>query len=170
MPIVNNDTELILAFEKDLDEIIENVTEKVLQDLKDIIQNVVYDPYTQKVQEYQRTMQFKDSWEKDQINSFKPSLNGVEIENRVFNNFTKMLFVPLLYQHGSDLSGDISKYLAEILNEGKTGSIFGSANPPAWWRTDRPFWDVFIQQMNNGSVFRYIEQEFNRKGIIFRRF
>lgn len=164
MPIiVSNTVELLLSFEKQLDEVIRIVTEKVLDDLKIIVQNFVYDPYTSRVAMYKRTGEFGEAWDKDKVNGFFPSSNSIKIQNRVFYDFSNMRFSEADYQHGSPLSGDVSQYLAEILNEGKTGSIFGSANPPAWWRTERPFWEVFIWHMDNGLMFTYLEKEFKKR-------
>jgi hypothetical protein len=173
MPIFTNDIDLILAFEKDLDNIILNVTDQLLTILKDTVQQNVYDPYRSLVKEYRRTGEFKESWSMDKSNGFSPSITGVEIDNKLFYDpsNTNMPTVDLdNFQHGSQLSGDVRLALAEIINEGKAGPFFDFTHPPPyWWKSPRPFWDIFIGMLDGGLVFKLIEKEFTNLGISWRR-
>jgi hypothetical protein len=165
MPI-ESDSQLTQLLKDDLTVVIDNVTDILMAELKDYIQEDVYNRYRPYVKRYHRTFQFKNSWVKD------ISVNQ-KISIRLYSDPNKMDYNPDMFQHGSKLSGDVSNALAEILNETLTGLFFDfaiTAENNGWWRdADRPFWDEFEDYLSNGKIFDLIDDEFKKLGITFKR-
>jgi hypothetical protein len=68
------------------------------------------------------------------------------------------------FLHGSDFyqPTDVRGFLAEIINEGKSGDLFGEG----FWREKRPFWDKSLQELlDNGQIDRWMRESMKKHGL-----
>lgn len=93
-----------------------------LDKFKEYIQEDVYNAYTPV--DYERTNDLLNSW-------FFYIGNNMNRGNHFTTNFTlyqdsnKMIYNPNLYQHGSEVSGDMRYAIANFVFNGVTGGMFG---------------------------------------------
>jgi hypothetical protein len=142
------------------DAVIEDVIKKLHEELLKNIRDIVYDPYDDKRIMYaygegKPTYQFLKSWSKTD-----PQIKGSEVQATIFNDPLSMTFDPDYYIHGS-YDSDMREALAEILNKGTSKSIFGNG----WWTKPRPFWDTTLELIQNGTVDKWIKEEFQKWGL-----
>jgi hypothetical protein len=171
MPI-DNDLTLDILLKQDMQIIINEVSADLLDALKKNIQSIVYNPFHPKKYERQKgSGGFLGSW--DKTNS---EIKGKNIESLITNDLdnggTVMAHSPNDFIHGSNysiLGDDVRNVLAEIINEGKSGSYFDWTEPPHWWKSPRMFWQATEELILNGWVDGQIEKAFRRHGIKFRK-
>lgn len=153
--MIKNKAELDIFLKTKMQVIIENVAIRLTNELINIIDEEVYS-YNNTF--YERTFQFKNSWEYS-----KPMIVGNIIQSQIFQNYTTMVYDSEKWQHGSkyekwgqlDVGG-----LNEIINNGDIGKI---ANFPQLGA--RPFWDKFQEYVNQNITKIFIE-ECNKNGLV----
>lgn len=158
MPIVNNDDELMMFFIKDAQEVVDEVTFKLLEVLKDYIMQIVYRPYRPKV--YPRLM-YNGGLLEDWVKT--PSVvSGNEVYSIIEEDPYNMLLNKKEFIHGSLVKGenDIRRYLSEIIIEGESGPLFGEG----FWRQPRDFFEPFLSYVDK-NVDRLIRESFKKRGI-----
>lgn len=168
---IQNDDQLMGILLVQMSEIINVVADQLVDELKDIIKRVVYNPFKPAIGGYQRQGEnggFLGSWE----DTSKASIYGNTITSTIESNPSLMNINREEFIHGSVLRGgeyhsDIRDFLAEMINEAgdKVGNVFGDTDPPAWWKSPRPYWDEFIKLLENGRIEFLIEKEFRSRGI-----
>lgn len=132
---------------------IDATTEIALEKLKRTIDEVVYMPHNQV--EYERTQDFRESW--DRTNAI--IINNIA-ESTIFQDYIRMRLDLDKFTHGSNYGGDIRPNLAEIINEGLSGLIFGKG----FWTQPRPFWDEWIDWCDK-NIFRIFSEECVKLGL-----
>lgn len=155
----------------EISKIIDVVSDQLLEILKEKIEEIVYDPFSPAVYERQgENGGFLGSW----TNSSQASIYGNAVQSEIYNDPAKMNINRESFIHGSVLHGgtyhsDIRGVLAQMINEAGdlVGNIFGSTDPPAWWKSPRPYWDEFVKLLDNGKVEELIEAEFTNRGIVW---
>lgn len=124
-------------------EALDKTTDRLLDKLGEFIQSDVYS-YSQTF--YDRTFDFKNSWDKTSA-----QIKNKMVEAEIFQNVSALSFNSDKFQHGSNVWVEAwnnnENELAHIINDGAIGHAFNFPQLGA-----RPFWNDFIQ---------YCEREFN---------
>lgn len=105
---------------------------------------------------YERTMQFRDAW--DYLKEHEPIINGDTVSGTWGFRYDMLMFNPEKYQHGSIYSGDVREYMAEIIYNGVTGSMFGDI--PA-----RNAWAVVTKYVTKKRVKNWIIDGLKKEGL-----
>jgi hypothetical protein len=159
MPAFKNDASLNAFLTMVMSDVINSVTEELIEELQLEILETVYDPVSPSVYERQKfNGGLVNSWVQHQ------TVAGNVIENKIEEDSDLLTHDPGNFIHGSYyyfLGDDIRGALAEIINEGKSGDLFGEG----FWRSPRPFFDNFIEKVNNGLVDEKLEKHFRIRGI-----
>ena len=168
MPLVTDDDMLNVLFLDEMRDIVDEVSEGLLQALKKNIQKIVYDPFNPKMYDRQEENGgFLGSWVKtDTITS------GQKNSSEIFSNPALLVHEPSSFIHGSIVNRqttDIRDVLDEIINEGKSGSLFDFAKSALWWKIPRQYWEATELLMDNGYVDKLLEKAFRSRGISFRK-
>ena len=170
---ISNDTELKNIFEAQLKQVIDSISERILNVLLDYVMKDIYDkdvPY-----EYPRTYEFFDSW----INTVEKNDKTGEVIAEVFSDINKMKYrkVPYItpqgkssyaWAHGSPGFGDLRAEMSSIIEEGvkylypKIRSD-GTWNPAAKKR--RFFQDTIRELDKRGQIWKWFEEEMRSRGI-----
>lgn len=151
--LIKNQAELNSYLQSKMSIIVESVAKILTDKLLEFIDDEVYS-YDNTF--YDRTYQFRDSWEYS-----KPIIRGNIIESQIFQNYAIMTFNSESWQHGSVYSGQLDENgLSEIINDGKIGNI---ANFPQIG--SRPFWDKFKDYVYQ-NINRIFIEECNKNGLI----
>ncbi len=171
--VIDNDEKLTAVLLREMSEVINDIAEILVVKLKEIIERVVYNPFNPKV--YNRLKEyggFLGSWE----DTSKADIYGNTVTSTIESNPSKMAINRENFQHGSVLwdgeyYSDIRQYLDRMINEAGdlVGNLWGSKDPPAWWKSPRPYWDEFLALLENGEVNRLVEEEFHKRNILFER-
>jgi hypothetical protein len=155
-----NDIELNAALLKDFRIMIDELGEKLLEKLKEFIQTEVYDAGTpQWYHRFGESGGFLGSWQKEDVSGF-----GQTITSRIDQDINKMELDPESFVHGSlywDVTEDVRDLLAEIINEGKSGPLFGNG----FWRQPRQFWEPMMQFLTSGQADTVFESIMTAHGI-----
>ena len=138
--IVRSREELISEWQNKMSIIIENVAQKLVDELLKIIEETVYSyegSFTDN-----RTREFKNSWEYS-----KPIIQGKLVSSEIFQNFLTMTAVPELFIHGSEYNNGelVINELNEIINNGLVGKKTIANFPQI---EARPFWDEFQKYLD----------------------
>lgn len=128
--MISNSTQLQVLGNEMLKKAMDNTTEKLLQELIRIIDATVYNSNPEW---YQRTMQFRDSWDRQDA-----VLKLGYVESEIFQNLSAMVWNPENFQHGNIHSPLEGHGLSDILNDGTSNSAFGFSPVEATL-----FWDEF---------------------------
>lgn len=161
--MIDNDAALTAMIISDMTEIIDSLTEKLLEKLKLKIEEVVYTPFNPKEYRRQGDRGLRNEWDKT-----PPKVSGNVIQTEIGENPMKLTVGPEYFVHGSyywEPMDDIRNILAEIVIGGKSGKLFGEG----FWREPRDFWTPFIQLLEDGTVDKMIESEFKSRGIPFKK-
>lgn len=170
----DNDDALTAAIVGEMTGIIDVVAKKLLEKLKEKIEEIVYDGH--RPVEYNRLREnggFKGIWDKTKANA-----SGNIVTSEIDQDPMKMD----LDQdedhsvHGSTYHGmvwDIRDSLAEMLIRGqsgkpKIGSRFNFAKVN-WWIDGRDYWTPFVVMLNDGTADKMIEDEFKARGIPYKK-
>jgi hypothetical protein len=162
MPFMN-DEELNNVLLKEFQEIMDYVSQNILDKIIESMDDVVYDAGTPA--KYKR-----NRMNGGLLGSFKrddAKIKGQTIESLVEHDPNSMKFNPMEYTHGSFYYDptDIREFLITIIREGKSGPLFGSG----YWMENRDFWNPVIENIKNGSYDYIIEQEMDSRGIIWKK-
>lgn len=159
---INNEKELRAIFEKQLEQVVDAISERILNVLLDYIRKDIYDkdePTT-----YERTWQFLNSW----INNIEKSARTGEVIAEIFSDTGRMDYIPEKGIHGSREYGDIREQLSYAI---ETGTMYsyrkirkdGSWNPAAKKR--RFFQDTISELDKRGQIWKWFEEEMRSRGI-----
>lgn len=153
---INNDVELLELLKKITNEVIDEVSKKLLNILQYNIQQLVY---TSPRSFYvggtgEPTGEFLESW------VINKDTNGATIEQ----DLEKMRVSSVYRVHGGEstsYSTDARAFISYYINEGASGPLFGSG----FWTEPRPFWDETLRLIQEGTVDTWIEEAFRKRGI-----
>jgi len=154
-----------MAFGLVAEKIIENVSTKVLDYLRENIEKYVYE-YGDSNEIYhagsaEATYEFYNSFKWKDIEA---SVKGISKE--LFYDYLSMNYDKDTWLHGSDSSkvkkqgGDARKFLASILNaEGKLSSLFLT-------KPRKPYWDITMKELfDNKKIDGWFDIEFAKAGF-----
>lgn len=129
---------------------IENTAERLLSELRGIIDEEVYNAYSPKF--YTRTRQLRDSWW-----ASKAEVLGGVISSTISQDDVALIGSLSLFQHGN-IYESLEDLIAldEIVNEGKIGNAFGFPQLGA-----RPFWYRFLNYCDQ-NLERIFREEFRK--------
>ena len=162
-----NDDQLNAKLLFDFTDIIDEVTYKILLELRKSIEKEVYGAGTPSPDGYNRLMYsggLIGSFEK-----YRTKTSGQVVQGMIDQNSYSMTLDSDEFIHGSNywnVTDDIRTMLSDIIIEGKSGGLFG----PGFWRQPRPFWQPIIDMLTNGEVDKLIENAMTTRGIIWRKF
>lgn len=154
--MISNNEQLQITLLNSLQVAIDNVLNQCLEKLRGIIFDTVYgagEPLT-----YQTTWEFMLSWE---VNN--ATIKGLMVQGELFQNFMSMSYDPDNFIHGSNYSGDIREFLADIINNGIDGGLFGDG----WYSKSRCFWDEFVLWVED-NIDMIFQNECKKLGINMR--
>lgn len=162
---ITNDATLQTLIRNDLKAVIDDVIDKIIEENKDLIDEIVYsqrvNPTYATEMGGQPTYQFRESWDGS------TKINGDKVEGEFKQNTDEnnpMNYYPYSYIHGSLASGYIGQALAEIIYEGKSGDIWGEG----YWTQPRDVWTPLIQKIDN-KLDDWIIAAFAKRGITARK-
>jgi len=153
--LIDNDLTLDLILKQDIAIVINEVSTDLLEALKKNIRLIVYNPFKPSKNGYERQGEeggFLGSWDKTNVDIAGREISSL-ITNDPDNGGTSMGYLPEDFIHGSvvnDVISDVRQVLAEIINEGKSGSYFDFAPEPHWWKSPRMFWEATEELISNG--------------------
>ncbi|MHC1722442.1 MAG: hypothetical protein AB9836_04455 [Aminipila sp.] len=141
--------------ENALIEAVRKVAEWIQEVIKIKIQEDVYNAGVPLI--YERTYEF--------LNSFNMDLQklGNYVVATIFFDPTTMECNPDNFQHGSNYSdrgSDLREALAEVLNDNKSGALFGYG----YWMNRKPFFDDAVAYIDE-NIFKQFELEMTALGI-----
>ena len=146
---ITNQADFEKIFREICNEVIEDVTLEAFKELKNIIQDKVYDVYTPKL--YERLGDnggLKGAWGNDIIVKKNGSTGIIEYEPDL------MIYNPDKAQHGNYKWGDLRENIAEYIEKGYSRGVGA-----------RPFWDFFVEQVGTELLDIWIKQAFARHGL-----
>ena len=136
--------QLELALQKARDKALKGTGEKTVDVAKDRMDKDVYAMSKGEPAVYERTYQLRESLVSD---DFKASGNTAEI---TIKHDTSQIHSTAPNQHYSVVDGSSSvDYIANIVNNGESGLIFGSSG---YWVKPRPYMDNTKEIMKDGQV------------------
>ena len=143
----------------DLVKVINDVTEIVLENIKEVVELNVYseDPYRGDYQRLRDNGGFLDAWSRDTT-----KLIGNVIKAEVGYDWGRMKYNPDEHQHGNSVE-DRRENLAKYIEEGSDYDFGGNASEA------RPFWGVVERMFMDGSVDVMLENAMRARGIVFQR-
>jgi hypothetical protein len=157
MATIRNDATLRAEMEKAAREALEGATKEILEVFKK--EYVLKYAYISNPKKYERTMEFLNSWEWEDIKKAFKSLSTVMF----YNPDLMHTFDPDRFIHGSKYSSppDVRDNLMDILNKkGFSSSLWLSVY------RDTPYWDKFIQDMFKGGLLdRILTKHFSKVGF-----
>jgi hypothetical protein len=128
----------------------------VEQAMKDMIDKDVYQAHTPN--QYERTHQLRDSVIASKTESIR---GGGRV--KIYHDESKINYQPL-YQHGSPLSGDISKWIPEIIAFNFSGELFGFDK---WWHHRVNYYtDTLKLLKEKGMLSKWFKEGLKNRGII----
>lgn len=159
---ISSEAELKNIFEAQLKQVIDSISERILNVLLDYIRKDIYD--NDEPTKYERTWQFLNSW----INNVEASGATGEIVSEIFSDPSRMDYIPEKGIHGSKQYGDIREQLSYAI---ETGTMYayrkirkdGSWNPAAKKR--RFFQDTVHELDKRGHIWKWFEEEMKGRGI-----
>lgn len=152
----NNDLEKMLM--PALEKAVNYVAQKIWEDNKEIVEEIVYDSY--QPEEYERTGQFKEAWDTEtkRLGNFAQSKFMYDSKELVVN-YDK-------WQHGSKyLREPMTTYLAEIIYQGLVGPMFGEGT----WTKKRNAWKALNSKIGIKKIKQYFEEGMRQNGLNFKR-
>lgn len=156
MPSAKNSTEFYSLFRIPVKNALDYVMDKVLEEYKDEIDNVVYNNYSPSV--YERTYDFKNSWETETMLQSKGAQGELKQDvSSIGVNLDK-------FQHGSIYSGSIVDELTDIIFEGLSGPLFGEG----FWTNRRDAWTPLIAKLDGGKIDKWFKEGMKKQGIAMK--
>jgi hypothetical protein len=170
---IDNDDALQSVILRDLSDIIDEVADLLLTNLRDSIKENVYDKGSPTT--YIR--QGINGGLEGSFNASNAEVLGLAVQSAISQDPSlqepPMAYDPENFVHGSVVGGivsDVRDILAELIINGRNGSphvgdLFGEG----FWREPRDFWQPFINELDkNGN--QYIEDAFRARGIQYTIF
>ena len=156
---ITNDMQLQVVILNDLNSIIDEVAGKLLKNLQDSIEEVVYgagEPIW-----YER--QKMDGGIQGSFETSTAVTMGRNVESWIEHDPMSMTLDELKNIHTSR-GNDVRSILADIIIKGNYDDEFYATDKYGFWREPRDFWEPFIQELNkNGN--KFIEEAFTSRGI-----
>lgn len=148
------------------------VLQQIAERNEDLIMQIIYNNYTPEV--YERTDQFREAWD------YSVSSGGNHVAGTFSYSETSsdagriMQYNPSKGQHGTPDSfgqeimsawGDAREYLAEIIYEGDSSTIFGHGP----WTRKRDVWSPLIKSVEAKALTTWFERGLKYAGLKYRK-
>lgn len=142
-----------------------DVAKRVEDLLKQHVQTDVYNVGTSMGRKYyyndtkQPTGQLKES-----VISTKPETKKNEVSSKIHHDSDKMEFKPDSYLHGSNFykPKDVRDWLPYLINEGKTGDLFGSM----WANLRRPYiTNTYDELVSKDLIRKWMIEALKKRGL-----
>lgn len=174
--LLRNDKELNNLLYDAMANAIEYTMVKLFEENEKLIEKYVYGAYPELY--YDRTKQFLDAWNYKVKKTSSHHMTS-SISSRVHAEFyydpNVMDYVAEKAQHGSPdwahsaadkAWGDAREYLADIIYQGKSGSLFGDGP----WQKKRDAWTPLINKLDRGKIFTWFEEGMNNQKLkVYKR-
>ncbi len=165
MPAAHNDAELNLMLVAVFSSVIDELSQELLEKLKETINAVVYDPFSPSENGYKRLGEnggLLGSWDKSNT-----VVSGNQIQNEISEFPERMILDAPGFVHGSLYyePNDVREFLSNLIIEGKSGPLFGEG----FWRSSRDFWGEFIQLIEGGEADLIIQKIMTRHGLKWKK-
>ena len=165
---ITNDIQLQAVILNDLNGIIDEVAGKLLKNLQDSIEEIVYgagEPAPAELGGYER--QGMDGGIQGSFETSTAVTMGRNVEAWIEHDPMSMTLDELKNIHTSR-GNDVRSILADIIIKGNYDDEFYATDKYGFWREPRDFWEPFIQELNkNGS--KFIESAFRMRGIVYTK-
>lgn len=156
-----NDAELRKLFEKPLREAVDYIVQKIWNENKELVRQVVYETYTPK--NYNRTGQFQKAWELEVESSSsdeKVAQGKFYYAPETMSKGSTDPNSPDYGQHISIVDGeDMRPYLAEIIYEGK----YGRAWPNNAGKRDA--WTMLLNTIGKQKMKKWLKEGMQKAGL-----
>lgn len=166
-----NDKELRDSIMSDLSSIVEEVTDKIFDELRNSIETNVYgagtpDWYSRRMDDHG----LLGSFDKEGV-----LRSGNMVRERILGNTDSMELTPDEFVHGSNYwdRDDVRDILYDIIINGqnspehpRVGKLFGESG---FWTEPRDFWTPIVDLIKDGRADRMIEKAFDSRGIIWKK-
>jgi hypothetical protein len=166
MPEIDNDDFLNNVLLIEFKDIIDEVTNEVLEKLKEIIDQEVYSKGNPS--KYDRQMDdggLRGSF----IIPENSNIVGQLVQSHIEHDPNSMTHDPDNFIHGSNswkYGNDVRDFLADMIINGGSGTPHvGDKFGSGFWTSARDFWTPFLQILEDGTIDRIIENQFNNRGI-----
>ena len=166
---ITNDNALQAAVVADLKNVVDYVVQKIWNDNRELIRQIIYEGYQPEV--YERTGEFKEAWDTD----VKTLHNYVQGE---FKYDPRLLTVNEDNgQHSSLVDGTpMTEYLAEVIYDGLSGAIYepGYAKNSSRfkgqpWANKRDVWSALLKWFNKTKLRQLFEEGMRQQRMNFIR-
>jgi hypothetical protein len=163
MTIINNDNELSQAIGKDMEKALKVVSNYLVNQTRMSVEEKVYYawPATKWYDRLEGKGGFLGSWDSE-ISPF----DGTSVKSKIFSNPEKMVYNGSKFQHGNDFT-DRRKDLAEYIAEGTHYDWLGDS--PNDTSFARDYWTPVLEQLDDGSVERVLENSMKSLKINFTK-
>lgn len=167
----NNEDELIRILFPSLKNIVDYIMQKLWNENREIVRKIVYDTYKPKV--YQRTNEFKESWDYEITSSKKVS----RIQAEFYYSPNKMTSV-FNGQHSSIFTGEVIKeYLADIIYQGLVGDFTGkykyARQNPLFsnenWANSRNAWNLLLKKVGKTNMDKWFAEGAKYAGVSVKK-
>jgi len=161
---ITNDIQLQQIILNDLNSIIDEVAGKLLKNLQDSIEEIVYgagEPAWYERQGMKGGIQ----------GSFEAS-TAVTMQNKTVEAWIEQdpmsMELDELKNIHTSRGNDVRSILADIIIKGNYDDKFYATDKYGFWREPRDFWEPFIKELNkNGN--KFIESAFRMRGIVYTK-
>jgi hypothetical protein len=139
---------------------VEYVMDKILEEYKDLINQIVYDNYSPAV--YDRTYGFRDSWKT------KTQATSDGGEGTLYDDYNSMSVDAENFIHGSLYykTLDVRDILTGLIFEGRSGEFFGSNG---FWIQERDAWQPLLKELDGGKLDKWFIQGMRKQGFRISR-
>lgn len=153
----NNGTEIENYFNQILEQVINNVSKKLLEHMHDILNETVYFPHTNEQYEPLKEKRgFYKGWDIEKTTKYVRTL--------LFNP-NKLSLNIIQGSHVGDWEGDMRAYMPSILNSDRENKKHSYAKGAKYLDDNNEgYWDMFQIQLNQ-KIREWFDEEFSKYGI-----
>lgn len=167
MPTAINDSQLRSILQKPLQDATDYVVQKIWNENKEIVRVVVYEAYSPEL--YNRSGEFRDAW--NYTTGDHNVLSGQVATSEFYYN-PESMSMGSPYPGGHDyaqhigIAGkyknvDARKYLADIIYQGLSGSVFGSGP----WTKKRDAWKELNKRIGKRKMKQWMKEGMEMAGL-----
>ena len=154
-----------------LEKIIDKVTDKTLELLKETITEEIYEP--RKPEKYQRTFDFRDrAWVKTKVQTIGFGLINGQLNSTtsgvwqmIYFDGKKMSYSPSKYIHGTqgyDRRTKMAYILSDPIENEYESEFWGALN--VQWARGYNYWTAFLVNWHD-EIIKWFEQEAKKEGL-----
>ncbi|MEI6296305.1 MAG: hypothetical protein WCO84_01490 [bacterium] len=153
MPTASNDKEMEKMFEDITKAVVNEITEKIMIRLKEIIQKNVYDVPKGGYTRLKEKGGLYGAWKTNSAKSVDGITGSMEYAPEL------MIYNPEKAQHGWEEVGDLRDEIPKFVENAMKYKWGGNAS------IKRPFWKFLIQELDNGLFDKWVLEGFKSRGV-----